>query len=285
MRQREHRRPAHVLDRDLLAAVPRGEGRGGLRGDKIAAQTVNGERRAHRHDPIEHGIRESHRSEPLTGHPDSLTECRVRLTVGRREPVRVLLVRELAPDHLGPLGWIGVSPHLDGDPEAVEELRAKLSLLGVHRPDEDEPRCVLDAHTLPLDAVDPERRGVEEDVDDVITQQVRLVEVQDAAVGGRQQPRLEHPTTVGQRAFEIEGARHTVTCRTNGQLDERYLAADGSRAVVRPGRAAGVRPTRIAVERAPVDHVDLRKEAGQAADRRRLRRPLLAPDQDAAHRR
>ena len=46
-------------------------------------------------------------------------------------------------------------------------------------------------HALTLDDVDPERRGVEQHVDEVVVEQVDLVDVEDPAVRYGEQARLE----------------------------------------------------------------------------------------------
>ena len=102
------------------------------------------------------------------------------------------------------------------------------------------------------------RGGVEQQIDEVVVQQVDLVDVEEAAVGGGEQPGLEGLHAFGQRAFEVEGADEPVLGRADRQLDEPGRAAasrraGGVRAVrARPGRArAGRRRTGSRARRRP----------------------------------
>ncbi len=72
---------------------------------------------------------------------------------------------------------------VDAEPESVEQLRAEVSFLGLHRPDEDESRRVRERDPLALHRVPPHRRRIEEHVDDVIVEEIHLVHVEDAPVG------------------------------------------------------------------------------------------------------
>ena len=80
---------------------------------------------------------------------------------------------------------------------------------------------MLGGEPVPLDAVDPEGGGVDEDVDEMVGQQVDLVDVQDAAVGGGQQPGPEPGPAFEQGALEVEGADDAVLGGADRQLDER----------------------------------------------------------------
>ena len=96
------------------------------------------------------------------------------------------LVAESAPDDLDPVGGIGIPRHLDGDAEAVEKLRAELTLLRVHGTDQDKARRVTHAHALPLDVVYAHGGHVEKKVNEVIGEQIHLVHVQNAPVRRRE---------------------------------------------------------------------------------------------------
>ena len=60
------------------------------------------------------------------------------------------------------------------------------------------------------------RTRVEHHVHQAVVQQVDLVDVQDAAVGPGQQPRLERLDALGQRLFDVNGAADAVLCRRWG---------------------------------------------------------------------
>jgi hypothetical protein len=76
--------------------------------------------------------------------------------------------------------------HVDGQSEPVQQLRAQLALLGVHRADQHEARLVRVRDPVALDVHPAHRRGVQHDVDEVV-RQVDLVDVEHAAVGAGQQ--------------------------------------------------------------------------------------------------
>ena len=67
--------------------------------------------------------------------------------------------------------------NVDAEPEAVEQLRSQLTLLRIHRPDQDEIGRVNDGHPLALDHVDPHGRRIEENVDQVVVEQIHLVDI------------------------------------------------------------------------------------------------------------
>ena len=191
----------------------------------------------------------------VEGGRDGVVQPRHQLELPLRpegcERVRVGVERHPAAHHLGPGGRVDGAADVDGEPEAVEQLGPEVALLGVHRPDEEEPGGVGVRHAVALDPVDAGGSGVEEGVDEVVGQQVDLVDVEDAAVGGGQQPGLEPDLAAGQRRPEVEGADHPLLGGAEGQLHERPAAGE---------------------------------ESGQPPGQRRLGRPLVAPQQDAADR-
>ncbi len=138
-------------------------------------------------------------------------------------------------------------------------------------------------YALALDRVDAQRRGVEQDVHQVVGQKVHLVDVQDAAVRRRQQPRLEGAPPLAQGALEVECAEDAVLGRPERQVDERHrrlggaaLGAGGAVRAVRPGGVG------VAAERAALDRAQRRQQGAQGAGGGALGRPLLAADQHAA---
>ncbi|HZL04464.1 MAG TPA: hypothetical protein VFE45_03425, partial [Coriobacteriia bacterium] len=61
---------------------------------------------------------------------------------------------------------VGDSRNIDAQAEAVEQLGPKLPLLGVHRPNEDEPSGMRDRNPLSLDDIDAACCNVEQNVDE-----------------------------------------------------------------------------------------------------------------------
>ena len=78
---------------------------------------------------------------------------------------------------------------------------------------------------LALDDVPAHRGGVEEHVDDVVVEQVDLVDVEDAAVGVGEEPRLEATLAELDRRLGVDGADDAVLGRVDGQLDDPHPPA------------------------------------------------------------
>ena len=140
---------------------------------------------------------------------------------------------------------------LDGEPEAVEQLRAQVALLGVHRADQQEARGVGDGDAVALDVLAAQRGGVEQHVDQVVGQQVDLVDVEHAAVGRGEQAGLEARRR--RRAARARGR----ACRARGRRSRRSAArrarpgGSDPGAVVRAFGARGAAPTGSQPKRHP----------------------------------
>ena len=126
---------------------------------------------------------------------------------------------------------------VDGQPEPVEQLRAQLALLRVHRADQQEPGRVPHRDALALDVAGAQRRRVEQQVDQVVVQQVDLVDVEHAAVRGGEQAGLVGRDALGQRALEVERAGEPVVA--GARPAARPAGPDGRRR----GRAGACGPS------------------------------------------
>jgi hypothetical protein len=69
----------------------------------------------------------------------------------------------------------------------------------------------------------------------VVVQQVDLVDIEDAPVGGGEQPRLEGLDPLRERTLQVEGADDAVLGGTDGQLEQAGSGAAGSQAKRQPG--------------------------------------------------
>jgi hypothetical protein len=287
VRQREARGDTDVVAGHDVAPGPGRVGAGGAGDDEVRAHPVDVERGTDAGDLPQHALVEHHLRQPLTGVGDARGEPGLGVRPVRGEGDRVVVEGETAADDLGPLARLAAGPHLDGEAEPVEELRAQLALLRVHRADQQEPRGVRDRDALALHVRAAHGGGVQQDVDEVVAEQVDLVDVEQAAVRRGEQAGLEGAHALGERALQVQGAEQAVLAGADRQLDEAAAPrADGGVTVlarVRAVRAGRVGGGRVAGEAAAVDDVDRRQQRGERADRRRLRRPLLAADEDAAH--
>ena len=94
------------------------------------------------------------------------------------------------------------------------------------------------AQPLALDHVLARRRDIEQHVDQVVLQQVDLVDVEEAAVGAREQSGLEHLLAVGKSALQIQGSDDAVLGRAERQIDHRHRRPD-PQSPHRPAASAG----------------------------------------------
>jgi len=202
------------------------------------------------------------------------------------EAVGIVLECTAPLEYLHSLGGIRDPLDVHAQPEAIEQLGADLAFFGIHRAHEHESRGMLEADALTFDDVHTHRRRVEQRVNDVIIEEVHFVDVQDAAVGIGQKPRLEAPLAVLERMFEIDRTHDPVFGGRNRQIHERGAAR-------RLGERAGREPfttfvaqigtgVRVTTEAASLDDFDRRQHPAQPAYSRGLGRPFLTADQDTA---
>ena len=78
--------------------------------------------------------------------------------------------------------------------------------------------------TLALHVVHAHRRGVKQQVHHVVVKQVDLVDVQDAAVGGRQDARLEVFLAFLDGLLDVERADHAILRCADRQVNHGSLA-------------------------------------------------------------
>ena len=174
-------------------------------------------------------ITEPDRVQKLASGDDPLPEGLLLLGVRGQEGVGVAIEGHPATDHLGPELRITRRGDLDREPESVQQLRPQLALLGVHRADQHDPRGVRDRDTLALDGRPSHRRRIEQQVDEMIMEQVDLVDVEDAAVSGGEQPGLIGHVPGSQGLLQIEGSDHPVLARSDRQLHQSRGPAGGAR--------------------------------------------------------
>ncbi len=143
---------------------------------------------------VKDGFGDDDTGKPLLGLGDPTTLLTVGFGPSRLEIVGIGLERQAAAHDLDSERRIGHRVDIDGQAEAVEQLGPEVAFLGIHRPDQHEPRRMAERQALALDVVDPHRGGVEQQVDEVVAQQVNLVDVKDAPVRRGEQARLEGPS-------------------------------------------------------------------------------------------
>jgi hypothetical protein len=262
------------------AGLVGGQGGGRLVDRQVGAEAVGPLPGAAGAERLQDRLRHDHLGEQALGPGDLLAFEAIGGLPAGAEPGRVGLEGQAAADDLGAVGRVGHRLDLDGQAEAVEQLGAEVPLLRVHRADQDEAGRVAERQALALDVVDAHGGGVQEQVDQVVAQQVDLVDVEDAAVGRGQQPRLEGAGAGGQGALEVQAADDAVLGGADGQVDQ----GDGPAQAAGPlGQGpAGDVFAGGAGERVPLEDVEGRQQRGQRADGRALGGPLRPPDQDPA---
>ena len=145
---------------------------------------------------------------------------------------------------------------------------------------------MTDRQPLALDDIDAARRHIEQHIDEMVLEQVHLVDIEEAAVRGGQQPRREGLDAIHQGALEVDGADDAVLGGAERQVDH------GDRAALRPAdtatrasRAGGGGCGRVAVVGAAGDSVHGRQQVGERSYGRALGGAAVAGDQYAADRR
>ena len=101
-----------------------------------------------------------------------------------------VMVKGLTPQHqFNPQLRIPGPGHLQAETEAIEQLRTQLALFRIHRAHQDEAGGMTIGDALALDAVFAAGGRIQDQVDDVVIEQVDLVDVEQATVGGGEQAR------------------------------------------------------------------------------------------------
>ena len=188
---------------------------------------------------------------------------------------------------LHPLGGIEYAAYLHAEGEAVQELRTQVAFLGVHGAHEDEAGRVGEADPLPLDDVHPHGRRIEQQVHDVVIEQVDLVHVQQPAVGGGEDARLEVALSLLDGQLDVQRAHDAILSGADGKVHEASATArQGQDFALLPPLLTVVahrfNPVRGTVEGAIGHHFDLGKQRGQGAGSGGLGRAPLAADEHAA---
>ena len=142
---------------------------------------------------------------------------------------------------------------------------------------------------LALHGIDPHRRRVEQNIDNVILQQVDLIHVENIAVRRRQDTRLKLLAPVSDRRLHVERSDHAILGRADGQLHHAHRNVLRCKLplctslLTRIAVEFGGR--RITVARTAAHRTQIRQKCGSRSDSGRLRRPLLPLDEHTSERR
>jgi len=177
----------------------------------------------------------------------------------------------------------------DGDIESepVEELRPKIPLFGVHGADEHEPGGMDIGNAFSFNHIDSGGCGVQQHVHQMIVQQVDLVHVENAPVGGCQKPGFEFAGSGFQSVFHMQGAHQPVFGCAQRKFHHGHGAKSGFKffSGLESGKAILIHVFRVGrrtVIRTAGNDLYSGKDLRQGADGGRFCRSLMAGDQNTA---
>ena len=143
---------------------------------------------------------------------------------------------------------------------------------------------MADGNALAFHVVAPHGRGVQQHVHQVVVQEINLVDVEDAAVCGGDQSRLEVLLARLDGLFDVKGTHETVFRCPDRQVNDADLAGGG--AAGPSGLLARLthflRNAWLAAVGTAGNHRNLGQQRSQGAHGGALGGSLLAPDQHAA---
>ena len=283
MRQRQQGGLADVGAGDGVASGPGGVRDRRAGGDDVGAQAVHLEPGTHAGDRGQRIVAELHPRQAGASLTDAGPQRGLVGGEGCGERERVGVEGEPPADDLDTASRFAGGDDLDGETEPVQQLGPQFALLRVHGADQDEAGGVLDGDAVAFDGGPAHGGGVQEQVDQVVVEEVDLVDVEDAAVGAREQAGLERHLTLGQGTFELEGTQDAVLGGAHREFDEphRTRRAGGG---VPIGQVQGDRGGIVGVDGEPVALIDGdgRQDGGQRAHGGGFGGALLAADQHPA---
>ena len=160
------------------------------------------------------------------------------------ESLRVALEGKIAfHDHDALAGFADAHDiHRKG--KAVQQLRAQLAFLRVHRADEDEAGRMGERDAFAFHHVDAHGRRIQQHIHHVVVEQVHFVNVEQAAVGVGQHARLKMTLAFLDGLLDIQRADHAVFGGRDGQVHEGRGPAVIGEALLADGDARGIPCTR-----------------------------------------
>ena len=195
--------------------------------------SVDPEVSTERRDAEEDLVTELDGWQPQTGVLESHGELVFAIDPFSQEGGGVLLEGPAAFEDLDAVACSSLTAYLDTESEPVEQLRADIALLGIHRADEDEARGVRERNALSLDGVDAHGSGIEQGVYEMIVEQVDLIDVEDRTVRIGQQTGLESALPMLEDVLDVDRSNKPVLGSRDGQVDDcRSAGGLGKRAVL-----------------------------------------------------
>ena len=284
MEQRHQRGLPHIVNAHHSAPLISGNRTGGFVHYDVAAQAVHLVLGADVGNQFQDVIRHYYIRQALLAGDDAF-------------PFRLFVVRPVVHKAEG-LGFKGHSAadygapfrrgehavHFHRQAEAVQELGAQVPFLRIHSADEHKLGGVAYRDALALHIVAAHRGGVQQHIHQVVVEQVDFVNVEDAPMGGGNQPRFKVFGARFDSLFNVQSADQAILGGSHRQVHDAYLAGCGSAAasgLTAPvadllGRAGG------AAVGAARHNRHFGQQGGQGAHRCAFSRAFLAAHQDAA---
>ncbi len=261
-------------------------GQGRLEDNDVGPVAVNVKACGQFGDGIQVGGLIGHRGQQLARASDVAGELLlVRLPLGAK-PLRIALELDGALQDVYPGLMSRDTTDLDAEGKTVQKLGAQLAFFRVHGAYQDKARRMAKGDPFTLHDVAAHRCRVEQEVHNVIVQQVYLVHVEEAPVGGGQHAGLELFLAGLDRHLDVQRTDDAILGRADRQVHEsgpvlahgqRFPPAYALAAVV----AQSLRAVGITMEGTVGNNLDLGQQSGQRAGCRRLGRASLATDQHA----
>ena len=117
---------------------------------------------------------------------------------------------------------------------------------------------MTNAQALSFDDVDPARRHIEQQIDEMIFEQIHFIDVEKTPVGSSEQTGGEGLHAIHQGALDIHRSDDTIFCGAEWQIDDGHRFRHGLERATRrpPAMRAGLRQgLRIAIERTACDEL------------------------------
>ncbi len=294
-----------VLGADFGPTVQSRHGPSGLRNDDVRPLPIHLEVRAGCRDGEKNAIGDLDLAQAAAGLDQA---CAQGILLSREKPVersRIALEEEVSLHDLDPLPRVAHRLQPDAEREPIQDLRAEVPLLRIHRADQNEFRRVRDRQPFPLDRAPVAGGRVQDVVDQMIGQEIDLIHVEDVPVGRAEDAHLHLALARMEQGLDVDAADQTVFRAAQREIDDHHPPVPGGKgrctgwSAGRTGIRTRVRirteiqslatqrtktllTSGIAVEGAAVDRRILGKQIDHRVHDHALSRALRPADEEAA---
>jgi hypothetical protein len=190
--------------------------------------------------------------------------------------------------YLNAIVEIGYCRNLREESKSIEQLRPKLTFLGIPGAHEHKARRVTYRNAFTFDDIAPARRRIQQHIDQMVLEKVNFVDVEESAVRFREQAGLERLHPFNESALDIKSAAHSIFCCAERQIDYRNRSARSAQSFtpsqsVRASVTQVGRSRRVATEEAALHFCDRRQKVGKRSHGSGLAGASVTHDDDAAN--